>query len=127
MLSTAWRQSKSWWGRITAATAMASSSSDDAQVPYAKQVNAFLGTDVRGSNILCPFQCFDELEPTALLLHGSNGWLLLCSGASDATAADLAAATSSSTLFMSLMWQSKMNYRSAPGLMCLIIAALLVQ
>lgn len=106
---------------------MASLSSDDAQVPYAKQVNAFLGRDVRGTNILCPFQCFDELEPTALLLHGLNDWLLLCSGASDATAADLAAASSSSTLFMSLMWQSKMNYRSVPGLMCLIIAALLVQ
>lgn len=51
-------------GRTTAATATASSSSDDARVPYAKQVDAFLGRDVRGSNILCPFQCFDELEPT---------------------------------------------------------------
>lgn len=89
---------------------MASLSSDDAQVPYAKQVNAFLGRRGRGSNILCPFQCFDELEPTVLLLHGSNDWPLLCSGASDATAAGLAAATSSSTLFISLMWQSKMNY-----------------
>lgn len=70
---------------ITMTAVSACLTSETPQVSYAKQVVTCVGRDGSGSNILCPFPCFDEPEPSACLSTRSND-RLLCTGTSNARA-----------------------------------------
>lgn len=71
------------WLGLAAAEA-AAVSSDAPQVSYAKHVVTCVGRDSSGSNILCPFPCFDELaaDRSAVQAFKIQASALLCSGTS---------------------------------------------